>query len=167
LKSIEFAVIKMNLILTVLEDHGYGGVMITDLDEDRFYDYKMIRTTDDELIQYDLCQIVDDKTEKLFFRLVESNPLSLEKKYSSTHENYLRETSALLELLYQGMFFMSPRTPMEIFIKCRAVSGSGLNPSYVKSILDTMTKKDAKMKLKRVHSKEVGYTYEKAFSKRK
>jgi hypothetical protein len=167
LKSIEFDVIKMNLFIRTLEYRGLGGVLFTDLGEDRFYDYKMIRTTDTELVQYDLYQIVDDKTEKLFFRLMESNPLSLEKKYSSTHENHIRETSELLKILYQGMFFMSSRTPFEIFIKCRELSGSSLNPKYVKDTLDTMTRAGAKMKLKRVYSKEVGYSYEKSFSKLK
>lgn len=163
LKSMEFAVLDMQHFVDTLEDRGLEGIILTDLGEQAFSDYKLIRNISAELIQHDMYQIQEDKSEKLLFRLFEENPITKLTKYSTSHETATKETCALLDLLFEGMYFMSARTPLEIFIKCRALSGSKLSPGYVKDALEKMTKRKKYPKLKRVYSKHYGYTYEKSY----
>jgi hypothetical protein len=164
--SVGYAINDIYRYCDALGEKTMGGIILNDFDEKESSEHQLFRTTYAEIIQYDMYMIGKEQPDTLIFRLYEGNPEFKKVTYFRSYESVIKQVTAILDLLFEGAFFLSPQIPMNIYTRCRTVCDPGLYPNYVEKILHTMTIKKEFPKLKRTNTRGHGCTYGKVFGKK-
>lgn len=149
-------------VLTAVEGGDLQGIIFSPLDSnDRSASYKLVRITNEQVIEIAVYALDITNSENLVFKLFEQN--TAYEKFPQALSTTLNEIRRLLNLMLDGAAFIEPLSPMEIYQKCRIILGNEVHPRYVEMILAEMTKKRGYPKLARRKIKRTGkIVYEKA-----
>lgn len=160
LKSIGLEIIWK--VLTAIEGGDLQGIIFSPLgSNDRSASYKLVRITNEQVIETAVYALDSTNSENLVFKLFEQN--TAYEKFPQALNTTLNEIRGLLTLMLDGAAFIEPLSPMEVYQKCRIVLGNEVHPRYVEMILAEMTKKRGYPKLARRKIKRTGkIVYEKA-----
>lgn len=161
----ELTILDVHSYTNVLDD-GLKGVIINDMgkDDDTADDYQMVRTIQRTFIHHEVFEIRSDNTTCQIFNLFEVNPEYKKRNYSTSYEMGIKEATEILYSLLEGTVFQSPETPLNIYRRCRRISGSEfISPAHIQAVLQDMAQSKGYPKFKRIKTKQRGCLYEKAF----
>lgn len=150
--------------ISAIDGDSLNGVIFSDAGYVEGYSsYRIKKTISSRIIEYSM-YCTNGPEEHLVFNLYELNPDHIE--YPESWNKVLKETRAVLTLMFEGSLFDDPITPLKIYRRCRsAFTSNGLYPRHVQLILEEMTKKKDYPRLKRKYSKATGLVlYVKVFS---
>lgn len=162
LKQIGFSFEDIHNFATALEERSWRGFSYSYEEHNKEADYLLVKTLSKVRIDLQLFRIAEDQSQTLVFHLLEENPGYV--RYPTSEAEYFQEAQAVMKVLFEGRLFYSAKTALEIYQRCRTISGNNnLDPKHIQAAIASFTSLKEFPKLKKIRSKEYGCMYEKVF----
>lgn len=142
------------------EDSLKGLVTAHKSDGDRSFHCQMLTTDRDNIREHSFLMTDHNGKERLVFKLFEQQPNYFQ--YPMEEESTLNETRAILQVIFDGTIFYEPQTPLDIYRRCRLMTGLEMRPRHLMQALSEIVAKRGNPKMLQRKSRRDGkITFEK------